>query len=192
MLLVQTSRSDVSALISPAYPVQTVQRLCENMPASRLIAYSGILQETIARMSRAGNKRIEAELCIVRLCRLTAEDHDTLSGRLDALEEKLSSGAFTAAAPQKAARPKKQAAAEAEARKIVADAEREGLALLQQARTAAAENGRKLLREAEERAAEKAAEISRTAEAESAALQKAAGEHLEEAAEFIVGRVVNH
>ncbi len=114
MLLVQTSRSDVSALISPAYPVQTVQRLCENMPASRLIAYSGILQETIARMSRAGNKRIEAELCVVRLCRLTAEDHDTLSGRLDALEEKLSSGAFTAAAPQKAARPKKQAAAEAE------------------------------------------------------------------------------
>ena len=86
----------------------------------------------------------------------------------------------------------RKAAAEAEARKIVADAEREGLALLQQARAAAAENGRKLLREAEERADEKAAEISRAAEAESAALQNAAGKHLDEAAEFIVGRVVNH
>ena len=86
----------------------------------------------------------------------------------------------------------RKAAAEAEARRIVAEAEREGLALLQQTRAAAAEKGRKLLREAEERAAEKAAEIDHAAEEESAALQKAAGKHLDEAAEFIVGRVVNH
>ena len=86
----------------------------------------------------------------------------------------------------------RKAAAEAEARQIVADAEREGLALLQQTRVAAADHGRKLLRKAEERAAEKAAEISRAAEAESAVLREAAGKHLEEAAEFIVGRVVNH
>lgn len=82
--------------------------------------------------------------------------------------------------------------AEAEARQIVADAEREGLALLQQVRTDAAENGRKLLRQAEARAAERSAEISRTAEAAGAALRETADQHLEEAAEFIVGRVVNH
>ena len=35
----------------------------------------------------------------------------------------------------------RKAAAEAEAQRIVADAEREGLALLQQARTSAAESG---------------------------------------------------
>ena len=46
----------------------------------------------------------------------------------------------------------RKAAAEAEARQIVADAEREGLALLQQVRAEAAANGRKLLREAEEKA----------------------------------------
>lgn len=86
----------------------------------------------------------------------------------------------------------RKAAAEAEARQIVANAEREGLALLQQVRADATEDGRKLLRKAEEKAAEKAAEIGRAAEAESAALREAAGKHLEEAAEFIVGRVVNH
>ena len=86
----------------------------------------------------------------------------------------------------------RKAAAEAEARQIVADAEREGLALLQQVRADATEDGRKLLRKAEERAAEKAAEIGRAAESESAALREAAGRNLEEAAEFIVGRVVNH
>ena len=86
----------------------------------------------------------------------------------------------------------RKAAAEAEARRIVAEAEREGLALLQQTRAAAADKARKLLREAEERAAEKAAEIDRIAEIDRAALQEAAGKHLDEAAEFIVGRVVNH
>ena len=86
----------------------------------------------------------------------------------------------------------RKAAAEAEARRIVAEAEREGLALLQQTRAAAADKSRKLLREAEERAAEKAAEIDRAAEIDCAALQEAAGKHLDEAAEFIVGRVVNH
>ena len=86
----------------------------------------------------------------------------------------------------------RKAAAEAEARQIVADAEREGLALLQQVRADAAANGKKLLREAEEKAAAKAAEISRTAEAESSSLRETAGKNLEAAAEYIVGRVVKH
>lgn len=86
----------------------------------------------------------------------------------------------------------RKTAAEAEARQIVADAERDGLALLQQVRADAAESGRELLRQAEAKAAERSAQISQTAEAAGAALRETAGKHLEEAAEFIVGRVVNH
>ena len=86
----------------------------------------------------------------------------------------------------------RKASAQAEARQIVADAEREGLALLQRVRADAVAEGRKLLRKAEEDAAVKAAEISRAAEAESSSLQEAAGKNLEAAAEYIVGRVVNH
>ena len=86
----------------------------------------------------------------------------------------------------------RKAAAEAEAQRIVADAEREGLALLQKARTDAAESGKELLRQAEAKAAERAAEIDRASQAEAAALRETAGQHLEEAAEFIVGRVVKH
>lgn len=86
----------------------------------------------------------------------------------------------------------RKAAAEAEAQKIVADAEREGQALLQRTRSSAAENGKELLRQAEAKAAERSAEIDRTAQAEAAALRETAGQHLSEAAEFIVGRVVKH
>ena len=86
----------------------------------------------------------------------------------------------------------RKAAAEAEAKQIIAEAERNGLALLQQTREAAAESGKALLREAEDRAARRAGEIQKAAEREAGALREAAGRHLEEAAEFIVERVVNH
>ena len=86
----------------------------------------------------------------------------------------------------------RRAAAEAEARQILSGAERDGLALLQPTRSAAAEEGKNLLRQAEEKAAARAAETGRTAEAAAADLQKKAKSHLEEAAEFIVGRVVKH
>lgn len=86
----------------------------------------------------------------------------------------------------------RRAAAEAEARQIVAEAERQGLALLQQTRADAAKAGAKLLKQAEENAARRTAEVAQAAETESAALRQAAGKHLEEAAEFIVGRVVKH
>ena len=53
----------------------------------------------------------------------------------------------------------RKAAAEAEAKRMVVDAEREGLALLQQVRADAAENGKAMLREAEEKAAKQAETI---------------------------------
>ena len=81
----------------------------------------------------------------------------------------------------------RKAAAEAEAKKTIADAEREGLALLQQARSDAEAEGKAL-----QRAATRAEKISRNAEADAQALRQVAGLHLEQAAEFIVGRVVKH
>jgi len=84
----------------------------------------------------------------------------------------------------------RKAAAEMGARQRLADAEREGTELLHRMRADAAAQGKEFLRLAEERAAEKAAEINRTAAAEADALRLAAGERLEDAAGYIVGRVV--
>ena len=86
----------------------------------------------------------------------------------------------------------RRGAAEAEARQIIADAERTGLALLQKVRADAASEGKALLRKAEERAAERAAEISANASREADGLRQMADKHMEAAAEFIVGRVVKH
>lgn len=86
----------------------------------------------------------------------------------------------------------RKSAAEAEAKKQIAEAERDGLALLQQVRADAAQQEKTLLRQAEERAGARADEISRGAQADAQALRQAARKNLELAAEFIVGRVVKH
>ena len=81
-------------------------------------------------------------------------------------------------------------AAEAEAKLMIANAEKGSLVLLQQVREDAANAGKALLQQAEENAAARAEEIRKSAEAEAAALRAEAEKHLDEAAEFIVGRVV--
>ena len=98
-LLVGTSKTDVSALISPAYSVKSLQKLCDGLASSTLIAWSRVIGEALDRMRSAANRRVEAELCAVRLCSLGAEQYDTLGGRVEALEEKLKHGVPVAAAP---------------------------------------------------------------------------------------------
>lgn len=102
-LLVKTSKTDVSALISPAYTVKSLQKLCDGLAASTLIAWSRVIGEALDRMRSAANRRVEAELCAVRLCSLGAEQYDTLSGRVEALEEKMKHGIPVAAVPAQAA-----------------------------------------------------------------------------------------
>lgn len=99
MLLVKTAQQDVGAMLSPAYSEQTVRRLCEGCAASTLIVYTHIIQESLVRMKSAANRRIEAELCFIQLCSVGPDDYDSLSGRVEALEEKVRSGISVAATP---------------------------------------------------------------------------------------------
>ena len=80
--------------------------------------------------------------------------------------------------------------AEADARRMIADAEQGGVSLIQQVRAQAAEAGKMLMQQAEAHAAEQATAIAQAAEAEGDALRQAAEMRLEEVAEFIIGRVV--
>ncbi len=99
MLLVKSAHSGISNLLSPMYSEKTVKALAEQCAAATLIAYTKMMQESLGRMKSAANRRIEAELCILRLCTLGAEAYDSLGGRVEALEEKLRHGNLVAAAP---------------------------------------------------------------------------------------------
>ncbi|MBQ9493808.1 MAG: hypothetical protein IJR54_08770 [Oscillibacter sp.] len=82
------------------------------------------------------------------------------------------------------------AEAQTEARQLVADAEKNGEALILEVRAGAAEEHKKLMRQAEDRAAVRAKEIDRSARAEGEALRETAKAHLNEAADYIVRKVV--
>jgi len=84
----------------------------------------------------------------------------------------------------------RKAAAEAEAKKRIADAKQQGAALLQQIRNVAAEEGKRMLQAAETQAEGRTAQIQKEAEENAQALREAAAGQLETAAELIVGRVV--
>lgn len=86
----------------------------------------------------------------------------------------------------------RKTAAEAEAKQIIANAEQEGLALLQRVRAQAAEDGKVLVQKAEKSAADRSAKIAGSAQADAGALRDAANQHMKAAVEFIVGRVVKH
>ena len=73
---------------------------------------------------------------------------------------------------------------------MLASAQRDGLALLEQMRAEEAAKGAELLRQAEERAAQRSAQIAASAKEDGDALRRAAESRLQSAAEFIVGRIV--
>lgn len=120
ILLVKSAKSDITALLNPAYTLQTIQSTAKLCDAGTLIAYTRILQECLQRMRNAANRRVEAELCMIRLCTLSAQDYDSLDERVGALEHTLQNGipaaqvavsapaapAPTAAAPAAPAPPK--------------------------------------------------------------------------------------
>lgn len=83
-------------------------------------------------------------------------------------------------------------AAEEEARKILADAERSGQVLLENARAAAVAQGDALLAQAEKRAAARCDAIAAEAEAECVHRHRLAEERMAETAAFIAERVVKH
>lgn len=104
LLLIKTTQGDISALLSPAYSAAQLKQLGEGLAPATLIAYSRLLQEAMGRVKSAANRRVEAELCLVRLCTMGGEAYDTLAGRVEALEEKVRHGVVAApsSAPQAA------------------------------------------------------------------------------------------
>lgn len=85
----------------------------------------------------------------------------------------------------------KKAAAEADARRLIQQAEQDGNALLQQVRADAELSGKNMLHQTRERALEKAETIRKDTDAAVAAMISEATAKLGQAAELIVERIVN-
>ncbi len=92
ILLVKTASEKAERMISPAYTVSQLTALGEGLASPELIAYSRILQDAAGRIKAASNRRVEAELSLIRLCTMGGAAYDSLEGRVEALEEKVKHG----------------------------------------------------------------------------------------------------
>ncbi len=85
-----------------------MRRLSNQFQTARLVQMLGLLQTTIADLSRSGNRRTDTELCLIRLCDPGLDESTAaLNARLARVEELLAGIPAACAVP---GQPMKQSA----------------------------------------------------------------------------------
>ncbi len=100
LLIVKTAPERGMNLISGICTEGELKSLLRQFSGGELLRISSVLRDTAAGFHSSANKRIDAELCIIRLCEPEASlDAQSISARLSRLEEKIKNGVFQAPAP---------------------------------------------------------------------------------------------
>ena len=113
LLLRKTAPQGGAALLTGGYDENTMRRLSNQFQTARLVQMLGLLQTTIADLSRSGNRRTDTELCLIRLCDPGLDESTAaLNARLARVEELLAGGIPAACAvpgqPMKQSAPAKR------------------------------------------------------------------------------------
>lgn len=103
LLLLRTAREG-AALISGLCTPQELKELLPLFSPGELLRMTQLLRDAAAGFNSSANRRIDAELCLIRMCEPeSALDAASLNARISRLENKLASGLLVAApAPQNA------------------------------------------------------------------------------------------
>ncbi len=83
LLLRKTAPEGGAALLSGGFDAATLDRLGKAVPASRFLYLASTLQKASAELYASVNRRLDTELCLLRLC------DESLSGDLTALEARI-------------------------------------------------------------------------------------------------------
>ena len=100
LLMLKTAPKGGVSMLSGVGSNDEVAALREQLSAAELLRMTALIQQTMAGFARSQNRRVDAELCILQLCRpAMALDAQALSARIGRLEEQLASGVVLTAAP---------------------------------------------------------------------------------------------
>jgi len=83
LLLQKTAPKGGAALLSGGFDAAALDRLGKNVPAGRFLHLASTLQRASAELYASVNRRLDTELCLLRLC------DESLSGDLTALEARI-------------------------------------------------------------------------------------------------------
>ena len=99
LLISETAPEGGAALLTGGYDSQTMDGLLRQADSARLIAICTTLQRRAADMNVSGNRRTDAELCLLKLCDETLSgDLSAINARLARLEQQMTAGVRYAAA----------------------------------------------------------------------------------------------
>ena len=114
LLILRTAPKSGVNLISGICTQQELKTLLPLFSAGELLRVTSILRDAAAGFNTSANRRIDAELALLRLCEVEAKlDAQSLSARISRLENKLASGVVPAAAQTAEETPPVPAAEEA-------------------------------------------------------------------------------
>ncbi len=100
LLILKTAREDPFSLIDAGSSREALRALAQALDEGRLIYMLGVMQEAMGRLSRVNVRRIDAELCLIRLCSAPAV---TVSAARPAVSSAAPAGAQGASAPARTA-----------------------------------------------------------------------------------------
>ena len=105
LMVMKTAPGAGITMLSGVASDQEVLELTRALSSSELVRMMNLLQTTLSGFTRSASRRMDAELCLLEMCRPELNlDAKALNARLTRLEEQIKSGAIVAAASQKKAK----------------------------------------------------------------------------------------
>ena len=106
LLILKTAPQSGLSMISGLCSGREASALADKFSQGELLRMVTLLQETMFGISKTANLRIDAELCLMKLCNPALQtDGESLNARLTKLEEKIASGNLTVKAAPKDPEP---------------------------------------------------------------------------------------
>ena len=100
LLVLKTAPDAGLTMLSGVATDREASALAKKLSTGELVQIMESLETTMSGFTRSASRRMDAELCLIRLCQPELQvDAQSLNARLTRLEEQLKSGAFVAAAP---------------------------------------------------------------------------------------------
>ena len=97
LLLLKTAPGAGASMLTGVCPEGELRALAERFTPAELLRHTRLLQDTAAGFNKSANRRIDAELCLLRMCDPALDpDGLALNARLSRLETALNSGELTA------------------------------------------------------------------------------------------------
>ena len=101
LLLRKTAPEGGAELLSGGYDTALLDRLGQGVPRTRFLYFASTLQKAAAELYYSANRRLDTELCLLRLCdESLSGDLTALAARVRRLEDALTSGVLLPGSPR--------------------------------------------------------------------------------------------